>query len=571
MIKIQVNKPKELNGTLSLFISFSYDSKIIEVMRSFNSRFYDPSSRTWEIDAKNLDTVRRLLDGYIITLENEKLLTQVKKPAELEQFEFKTNPFEHQKESFMYALKHNSFILGDEQGLGKTKQIIDIAVAKKKRYGFKHCLIICGVNGLKYNWKKEVETHSNESAWILGTRMKKSKRYIGTIKDRLTDLNNIDKIDSYFIITNMETLRANTCERVGKKKIYDFYVSKKIQELIDKEIIGLVAFDEVHKCKDPNSLQGKSLLEIKPKFAIPMSGTPLMNSPLDLYVPLHWIGVENHTFYAFKNHYCRMGGYANKQVIGTKNLDQLRQILDNNMLRRVKKDVLDLPPKINTTVYVEMESDQRKIYNEVLGELKSDIDKIRLSPDPLSQLLRLRQATAYPQILTTKNVKSAKVEQLKEILAELVNNGEKAIIFSQWTSVINPLYEELRGYNPAIITGQTKFRQLQEEKFMSDDSCKVILGTIGAMGTGLTLTAASTVIFLDSPWTRANKEQAEDRAHRIGTKGTVNIITLVTKDTIDEKIEDIVYKKGQMADYLVDGKTNANALFNRIFNSLTEV
>ena len=93
---------------------------------------------------------------------------------------------------------------------------------------------------------------------------------------------------------------------------------------------------------------------------------------------------------------------------------------------------------------------------------------------------------------------------------------------------------------------------------MTDPRCKAIVGTIGAMGTGLTLTAASTVIFLDSPWNRANKEQAEDRAHRIGTTSNVNIITIVCKDTIDERIEELINKKGAMADALVDGKVDLN-------------
>lgn len=574
MIKIRVDKSCKLRNEYSLFVSFNYDPQVVDIMRSFANRFYNPTKREWEIESSKFNVLQELLSGYTITLENEKLLLQKKfdlKKLMLEGFEFKTKPFEHQLESFKFAFENNSFILGDQQGLGKTKQIIDIAVAKKIKYGFKHCLIICGVNGLKYNWKNEVEKHSNEKAWILGTRFKKGKERIGTIKDRYEDLYNLDSINSYFLITNMETLRANTCEKMGKRKKYNFYISERIQELIEDGTIGLVAFDEVHKCKDPNSLQGKSLLKIKPKFAIPMSGTPLMNSPLDLYVPLNWIGVENHSFYAFKNHYCRMGGFNNKQVMGTKNLDQLRAILDKHMLRRLKDDVLDLPPKICSTVYVEMENDQKKIYNEVLGEIKRDIDKIRINPDPLSQLLRLRQATGYPQILTSKKVNSAKVERLKEILQEIINNGEKAIIFSQWTSVVNPVYEELKMYNPAIITGDVKNREEQKDKFMNNNLCKVIIGTIGAMGTGLTLTEASTVIFLDSPWTKANKEQAEDRAHRIGTKGTVNIITLVTKGTIDERIEDIVYKKGEMADYLVDGKVNRSKLFDSIIEGLTEV
>jgi len=135
-----------------------------------------------------------------------------------------------------------------------------------------------------------------------------------------------------------------------------------------------------------------------------------------------------------------------------------------------------------------------------------------------------------------------------------VESGDKVIIFSNWTEMIAPAFERLKKYNPTVITGETKDRVAEQNKFMNDDSCKVIMGTTGAMGTGLTLTAGSTVIFLDSPWNRANKEQAEDRAHRIGTKSNVTIITLVTKGTIDERIEELIYQKGVMADLLVDGK-----------------
>lgn len=574
MVNIRVDKSDKLRSKYSLFISFSYDAKLVDIMRSFQPRFYNPTKREWELEASKFNVIQELLEGYTITLENKERLLQLKKHNEnkkIKGFEFKTKPFQHQKECFDYALEKDCFILGDQQGLGKTKEVIDIAVAKKLLYGYKHCLIICGVNGLKYNWKNEVKVHSNESAWILGTRVKNGKERIGSIQDRLEDLNNIDKIDSYFIITNMETLRANTCTKKGKNKVYDFYVSNKIQQLIEDGIIGLVAFDEIHKCKDPGSLQGKSLLTLKPNHAIAMSGTIMMNSPLDLYVPLNWIGEESHNFFMFKNHYCQLGGFNGKQVIGHKNLNQLRNIVENCMLRRLKEDVLDLPPKIYTTEYVEMSSAQRKVYNDVYKETKEEIDKIKISPNPLSQLIRLRQATGYPQILTTKEVQSAKVERLKELLDDIVRNGQKAIVFSQWTSVVDPVYEELKMYNPAIITGEIKDREVQKDKFMNDPTCKVIIGTIGAMGTGLTLTEALNVIFLDSPWTMADKEQAEDRAHRIGTKGTVNIITLVTKDTIDEKIEDIVYKKGKMADYLVDGKVDNRKLFNLIFNSLSEV
>ena len=228
------------------------------------------------------------------------------------------------------------------------------------------------------------------------------------------------------------------------------------------------------------------------------------------------------------------------------------------VLRRLKKDVLDLPDKLHSTEYVEMTKAQAKIYNEVSEEIRANIDKIVVSPNPLAQLIRLRQATASTDILSSAVNESAKLDRLEELVEELAENNEKCIIFSNWTEMTNRAYDRLQKFNPAIITGETKDRVAEQDKFMYEAGCKCIIGTIGAMGTGLTLTAGTTVIFLDSPWNRANKEQAEDRAHRIGTKSTVNIITLVCKDTIDERIEELVYQKGAMADMLVDGKTIQN-------------
>ena len=110
-----------------------------------------------------------------------------------------------------------------------------------------------------------------------------------------------------------------------------------------------------------------------------------------------------------------------------------------------------------------------------------------------------------------------------------------------------------RKYNPALYTGQNKDnREEEKDRFMKDDSCKVLFGTIGAMGTGLTLTAATTVIFLDEPWNRALKDQCEDRVHRISTKESPNIITLICKGTIDERINNLVYRKGKLSDVVID-------------------
>ena len=230
--------------------------------------------------------------------------------------------------------------------------------------------------------------------------------------------------------------------------------------------------------------------------------------------------------------------------------------MDNIMLRRLKTEVLDLPEKIRKIEYVDMTPKQNQIYKEVYAGVMSNLQKIKFSNNPLSMMIRLRQATGWTGILSNTVQESAKMERMIELVSEIVTSGQKAIIFSNWESMTEVAREKLKSYNPAYITGATKAdeRMKEVERFQNDDKCKVIIGTIGAMGTGLTLTAAQNVIFLDSPWNMALKAQAEDRAHRIGTKGTVSVITLCCRDTIDERIEELVEKKGQIADALVDGK-----------------
>ena len=562
MVNIKINKSNKCNGDYSLFISFPYDQFIVNIMRGLSIRYWHPDSKEWETPLKNLDDIKRSLNNYKLNIiDSNNILSKSDDIQYIpSDYQFKTKPFKHQIEGLEYGLRYDRFLLGDEQGLGKTKQIIDLACIKKQQKQYKHCLIICGVNGLKWNWRAEIEKHSNERGYILGTRYKKDgKEYIGTMADRLDDLQGIenfyknsDKINlkelfnayPYFIITNIETLR--------NEKIIE-----KLKLLCDNNIINMIALDEGHKCKDPTSQQGKALLKLQSETMISMTGTPLMNNPLDLFIHLKWLGYEKHAYYAFKQHYCIFGGFGGYQVVGYRNLDQLKEQFEDIMLRRLKKDVLDLPEKLYITEYVEMTKNQEKIYREVNAEIQDNIDKVTNAVNPLAELIRLRQATGYTGILSSTIQESAKLDRLDELLEQIVSNNGKALIFSNWTSMTNPVYERLQKYNPAIITGETKNRVEQQDKFMNDDTCKVIIGTIGAMGTGLTLTAGSTVIFLDEPWNRALKEQAEDRAHRIGTKENVSIITLICKNTIDERINELVQKKGAMADMLVDGKITA--------------
>ncbi len=550
-----------IKNSNNVYVEFPYNPQIVEKVKAIPGRTWNPKDKNWWIPRCYLDRFISSLGGYnyvIDDIENKKDFEKAK------QFKFKTAPFKHQIEGFEFGKQMDLYLLGDEQGLGKTKQAIDTAVYKKLLYGYKHSLIVCGVKTLIYNRKQEIQNHSDEECIILGQKEKKTKNGIklvsGDNKSKLEDLKNIDNLP-YFIITNVETIRKRA----------DNKVFSMLKTYIDSGKIGMVIVDEFHKCKNPISQQGSALLELKPQTRIALTGTPIMNNPLDLYSLLNWLDIEKHNYYAFKYHYCYLDGF--KQVVGFRNLEELSEKLNSVMLRRKKEDVLDLPPKIYTTEYLEMDTPQLKIYEEVRKALATQVDKILLSPNPFAQLIRLRQATAFTGILSSTVRVSCKYDRALDIVEEVTSGGGKVVIFSQWTQVLDPLIKVLQdeGYNPAIITGKITEdkKEYYKQEFETNDNCKVLLGTIDSMGTGLTLTQANTCIFLDSPWNKSTKEQAEDRLHRIGTKGTVNIITLVCKDTIDERVEEIVYNKGMLSDAIVDGNINPSkrkALFEYLLS-----
>lgn len=579
MVYIEIAQPERLKPTslskLSAFVSFEYDSNLVSIIKSMGTRVYIPDKKTWEIPESAVPMLMSRLHDYDVLLRGEMRHETPESHAQLPSgFVFTTKPYKHQMEGVIYGLEHESFLLGDDQGLGKTKEIIDLAMCRKQTDGLKHCLIICGINGNKYNWADEVKIHSKEDSWILGTRFTKRppiKMIEGSTKDKMEDLNNIPH--QFFWITNIETLRGGSFkEKQGKRTVMRFPIAEKIQELCDKGIIGMIAFDEAHKAKNPDSQQGKALLSIDCKGPkIPMSGTFVLNNPLDLYLPLRWSGFETHSFYAYKQHYCTMGGFGGKEIVGYKNLDELRSMVSKVMLRRVKGDVLDLPPKVHTIEWVDAYPEQKSLYKDVRDQVRDNIDKVKVHPDPLSEMLRLRQVTGYPGILSSTVTKSAKMDRMEELVEEEVSVGGKAIIFSNWSEMTNVIRHKLKKYNPAYITGEVGSVQRMEEKdrFQNDPNCKVMIGTIGALGTGFTLTAAQLVIFVDEPWNRGIKDQAEDRAHRIGTRGTVRVVTILTRDTVDEGVYNLVQKKGKMADLLVDGKVDGKNVDNVLSYLLT--
>lgn len=545
VITARIDTPIKCTEDLSVYLSFKYNMTVVAAIKELHTRFWNPDNREWEIPYSCLAGLREILADFDFDIQGE---DKIPAPISVEDldYSYKTEPMAHQSYGVFYGLNHSRWLLGDDQGLGKTKQIIDLAVIRKQNSEFKHCLIVCGVNGLKWNWVEEIQKHSDESGWILGqlNRKRTGKVYVGSNADKVADLDRLLNGEGdypYFLITNIESLRNSE-------------ITDRLKNLCDKKIIQMVAVDELHRVKNLKTQQGAGLMQVQPYYRVGMTGTPLMNSPLDLFAIMKWLGYEPYEFGQFKYYFCHVDAWGN--IIGYKNIDQLRGQLSAFMLRRTKAEVLDLPEKIYTTEYVEMTNEQIDLYNQVIADAMNEPD----DPDTekeciLATLLKLRQISGG--IGPYRNIKkNPKLDRLEQIVEEAVYSGTKVIVYSNWIQGITPAVERLAKYNPVVITGETKDadRQSIVNKFQNDDSVKVILGTIGALGTGLTLVAATEVVFLDDPWTNAAKEQACDRAHRIGTKYAVNIHTIIAHDTYDEKVRDIVAGKKDLSDTIVEKK-----------------
>ena len=539
-------------------VSFKYDPFTVSKIKELAQRRYLPEDRAWEIPVHELPNLvekvginnisaEESITGALKTKEvedkREATAQRLKGIKPVREFDFKTEPLPHQIEAFNYGLERDKLLIGDEQGLGKTKESIDITVARKQELN--KCLIVCGVNSVKYNWEKEIGIHSRESSVMIDGK---------TMDARVDQLLNWYKGTEFFGIINIESLR--------NEKIQDaLYLG------IKNGCVGAIIVDEVHKAKNGSSQQGKALRFLKAPVKIGLSGTP-MNKAEDLWNILTWLEVEKRSYYSFRNTYCIMGGYGGYKVIGHKNLESLNAELNKVMLRRKKEEVLDLPPKVYSTEYVELTKKQQSLYRDIKNGIIEDMENILASVNPLSCTLRLRQLTGG--LFTEEN---PKLERVKDMLdEEIIPNGNKAIIFSQWEQITELYKEALKEYNPIYITGKVSPEERQKlvDKFQNDPTCKIAIGTIGAMGTGLTLNKASYVFFVDKMWNSGDNIQAEDRAHRIGTTGTVNIISLVAKGSVDEGVEEYLIDNKDLFDRVVDGKGTAHDM-RTIINKLLKL
>ena len=253
MILIKENTTKKLPGETSLFVTFEYHSQIVEALKALPSYTYDKNTKTWEVPLTSLAVLLDklcVIDDITIELLPDKADTK-DKVFELQ--EYKTKPFDYQLDGIQFGLNHNNFLLLDAPGLGKTLTLICLAQELREKENLEHCLVICGINTLKTNWKKEIEQHSNLSCKILGERISKNgKHTIGSVAQRLEDLKS--PIDEFFVVTNIETLRSDDIlKELTKGKANKF---------------DMIVVDEIHTCFTGNTLISTEIGQIPIEYLV---------------------------------------------------------------------------------------------------------------------------------------------------------------------------------------------------------------------------------------------------------------------------------------------------------------
>lgn len=428
-------------------------------------------------------------------------------------------PMTHQKVAIESLLANDRFILADDMGVGKTTS----ATIASLESGAKKILIICPAS-LKINWKRELETYTNRRILLV-----EGGKWGSTF--------------DYYII-NYDIL----------KNYYSLDEEDKKNSILYNEKFDLAIIDEAHNISNTTAQRTKLVNDILsniPKVWL-LTGTPMTSRPINYFnlleivessVALNW----QH----YVKRYCK--GYRFKvderyvwNTSGASNLDELRERTKNVVLRRLKTEILDLPDKIITPVYLELEQ---------LSFYKSEIENfIKISNDEkakdsisvsLNRLMKLRQIISYEKIPYTC-----------ELIDKFLEQGKKVIVFTNFTSTLDTLHEKYKKISVVLDGRMNKDkRQHSVDKFQNDDKIKIFFGNIIAAGVGITLTAAEGVIMNDLSFVPAQHLQAEDRAMRIGQKNSVLVYYPIFENTIEMIIYNILQRKKNIIDQVMgDGE-----------------
>ena len=442
-------------------------------------------------------------------------------------------PLEHQKEAIQKLVENKKFILADDMGLGKTTSTIIAALES----GAKKVLIICPAT-LKINWKREIENYSQKTVFIA------EGKNFSTEHD--------------FVIINYDII----------KNFHD--VKKKDDSQIFRADFDLVVVDEAHYIKNATAQRTKLINDIVKKVdrIWLLTGTPMTSRPIDYYNLLSLVDspvAKNWMAYAIR--YCQgyqfnVGGRKVWNVMGASNLEELRDRTLGLTLRRLKEDVLDLPDKIITPVYLRLKS---KEYEEVMGEYYNWYEK---NPEESKSLtVQFTKLTKVRQIIADE-----KIAQTIELAENIIEQDKKVIIFCNFTDSLNKIVEHF-GKSAVKVDGSMSKpeRQHSVDSFQENDKIKVFVGNIKAAGVGLTLTAAEAVIMNDLSFLPSDHAQAEDRAYRYGQKNNVLVYYPIFENTIEGIIYDILNNKKQVIATVMGDNQNSGDAAEEILKRINEM
>jgi SWI/SNF-related matrix-associated actin-dependent regulator 1 of chromatin subfamily A len=430
-------------------------------------------------------------------------------------------PLSHQKEAIEKLVGSRRFILADDMGLGKTTSTIIAAIET----GAKKILIVCPAS-LKINWEREISNYSDRPVYIA-----EGKKY---------------STDADFVIVNYDIL----------KNFHD--IKDNNNSLFIQSNFELVVLDEAHMISNAQAQRTKIInnfvKQIKRVWLL--TGTPMTSRPMNYYNLLSIIEspvAQNWMAYAIR--YCqgyqfRAGNRKVWNVTGASNLEELRDRTSKQILRRLKEDVLDLPDKIITPVYLRTTS---KEYKELMGEYYEWVNNKKEGSSSLtvqfSKLMKVRKVIA-----------NEKVKQTIEFVENIIEQGKKVIIFTNFTDTLQLIHNHF-GKESVYLDGSCNKvqRQFAVDQFQDNEKIKVFVGNLKAAGVGLTLTSAEVVIMNDLSFVPAEHAQAEDRAYRYGQKNNVLVYYPIFENTIEGVIYDILNKKKKVIGTVMGDEVSDNA------------
>ena len=425
-------------------------------------------------------------------------------------------PLEHQKEAIKSLVENKKFILADDMGLGKTTSTIIAALET----GAKKILIICPAS-LKINWQREIENYSNRPTSII-----EGKKWE----------------DGDFIIINYDIIKNFHDEK------------KKSDSVLLKTKFDLVIIDEAHYIQNKQAQRTKLINDFVSNVERLwlLTGTPITSRPINYFNLLNLIECPvAKNWMAYVKRYCngfqfQAGRRKIWNVSGASNLEELRDRTAPLVLRRLKENVLDLPDKIITPVYLRLKS---KEYEALMGEYYDWYDK---NGDSDSLTLQFTKLTKVRQVIAEEKVPST-----IEICENIVEQGKKVIVFTNFTKTLEMILEHF-GKSAVRLDGQMsqKERQLSVDRFQNDESVMVFVGNIKAAGVGITLTAGEAVVMNDLSFLPSDHSQAEDRSYRYGQKNNVLVYYPIFDNTVEGIIYDILKKKKDIFETVMGDKVD---------------